>query len=303
MLDGRVKTMHPKITGAILAIRAKRRPHGLAERARHRAHRYGRRQPLSVRKNRRARRRHDRRSHRKYRYRRTHHDPLRRQELAGRRHRHLSRRLSHRFSSELRQFGVLSRETNGALAVDAFRVTADYDRAISARLSRDWPRTEAAARDARYQIAPPHVAALWRKPSPAGRALFHGNGNGIAGCEQLHGKELSYNNLVDLDACWQLVNEFAAPAAAIIKHTNPGGCGENASLAEAYRQALACDPVSAFGGVIGSIAKWMRKPPAKSRNFLWKPSPRRVLRRRADDPESQEKSAPRAESLRRSIRS
>jgi phosphoribosylaminoimidazolecarboxamide formyltransferase/IMP cyclohydrolase len=74
---------------------------------------------------------------------------------------------------------------------------------------------------------------------------------GIAGCEQLHGKELSYNNLVDLDACWQLVAEFSGPAAAVIKHTNPAGCAEHASLAEAYRRALACDPVSAFGGVIG----------------------------------------------------
>src|SRR6185437_15998929 len=82
-------------------------------------------------------------------------------------------------------------------------------------------------------------------------ALYGTRRVGIAGAEQLHGKELSYNNLVDLDACWQLVREFTGPAAAIIKHTNPAGCAENESLAEAYRQALACDPVSAFGGVIG----------------------------------------------------
>jgi len=74
---------------------------------------------------------------------------------------------------------------------------------------------------------------------------------GIAGAEQLHGKELSYNNLVDLDACWQLACEFAGPAAAIIKHTNPAGCAEQATLAEAYRTAYECDPVSAYGGVIG----------------------------------------------------
>jgi phosphoribosylaminoimidazolecarboxamide formyltransferase/IMP cyclohydrolase len=67
----------------------------------------------------------------------------------------------------------------------------------------------------------------------------------------LHGKELSYNNLVDLDACWQLVCEFSSPAAAIIKHTNPAGCAEQSSLAAAYRKALECDPVSAFGGVVG----------------------------------------------------
>ena len=67
----------------------------------------------------------------------------------------------------------------------------------------------------------------------------------------MHGKELSYNNLVDLDAAWQLAWEFAEPAAAIIKHTNPCGCAEQGSLAEAYRKAFECDPVSAYGGVIG----------------------------------------------------
>src|SRR5207302_467701 len=61
----------------------------------------------------------------------------------------------------------------------------------------------------------------------------------------------SYNNLVDLDAAWQLAAEFARPAAAIVKHTNPCGCAEGESLAEAYRKALECDPVSAYGGVIG----------------------------------------------------
>jgi phosphoribosylaminoimidazolecarboxamide formyltransferase/IMP cyclohydrolase len=81
-------------------------------------------------------------------------------------------------------------------------------------------------------------------------ALYSDRARGIAGAEQLHGKELSYNNLVDLDAAWALVGEFDAPAAAIIKHTNPCGCSEQASQAEAYRKALECDPVSAFGGVL-----------------------------------------------------
>jgi phosphoribosylaminoimidazolecarboxamide formyltransferase/IMP cyclohydrolase len=69
----------------------------------------------------------------------------------------------------------------------------------------------------------------------------------------LQGKELSYNNIVDLDACWELVSEFDAQeaAVAIIKHTNPCGAATGASVAEAYRRALEADPVSAFGGVIG----------------------------------------------------
>ncbi len=66
----------------------------------------------------------------------------------------------------------------------------------------------------------------------------------------MHGKELSYNNLVDLDAAWQLIGEFDAPASAIIKHTNPCGCAEGATLAESYRRAFEADPISAFGGVL-----------------------------------------------------
>jgi phosphoribosylaminoimidazolecarboxamide formyltransferase/IMP cyclohydrolase len=94
--------------------------------------------------------------------------------------------------------------------------------------------------DLRYGENPHQQAALYGRP-----------GVGIAGAEQLHGKELSYNNLVDLDAAYQLAIEFSGPAVAIIKHTNPCGCAEQASLAEAYRKALECDPVSAYGGVIG----------------------------------------------------
>src|SRR6185437_5471740 len=82
-------------------------------------------------------------------------------------------------------------------------------------------------------------------------ALYGRQGAGIAGAEQLQGKELSYNNLVDLDAAWQLASEFSGPAVAIIKHTNPCGCAEQETLAEAYRKALECDPVSAYGSVLG----------------------------------------------------
>src|SRR5262249_33689716 len=94
--------------------------------------------------------------------------------------------------------------------------------------------------DLRYGENPHQQAALYGHP-----------GVGIAGAEQLHGKELSYNNLVDLDAAYQLAEEFSRPTVAIIKHTNPCGCAEQDSLVEAYRKALECDPVSAFGGVIG----------------------------------------------------
>src|SRR6202011_5686090 len=74
---------------------------------------------------------------------------------------------------------------------------------------------------------------------------------GVANAIQLQGKELSYNNIVDLQAAWDLAQEFDEPLVAIIKHTNPCGTATGKTLAEAYRRALECDPVSAFGGVIG----------------------------------------------------
>jgi len=145
--------------------------------------------------------------------------------------------------------GALSLETKWKLAKKAFRTTADYDAAIAARLERqdstgplplDLNLRAAKLMDLRYGENP-HQAA----------ALYGARGRGIAGAEQLHGKELSYNNLVDLDAAWQLAGEFERPAAVIVKHTNPCGCAERDSPAEAYRKAFECDPVSAYGGVIG----------------------------------------------------
>ena len=143
---------------------------------------------------------------------------------------------------ELRR-GEISVDTRWRLALKAFRTTAAYDTAISARLSglpEDLSIRAPKLADLRYGENPHQSAALYGEP-----------GKGVAGAEKLQGKELSYNNLVDLDAAWQLVCEFSQPAAAIIKHTNPCGCGEQSTLADAYRQAFSCDPVSAYGGVIG----------------------------------------------------
>lgn len=152
--------------------------------------------------------------------------------------------------AELRASGKVSRETKWRLAQQAFQTTGDYDRAISARLAQvgTGPETLPPVLD----IRTPRRMTLRYGENPHQEAALYASGHaGIAGAEQLHGKELSYNNLVDLDACWQLVCEFSHPAAAIIKHTNPAGCAEQVSLAEAYRKALECDPVSAYGGVVG----------------------------------------------------
>ncbi|MGP8246617.1 MAG: bifunctional phosphoribosylaminoimidazolecarboxamide formyltransferase/IMP cyclohydrolase [Bryobacteraceae bacterium] len=150
---------------------------------------------------------------------------------------------------ELRASGELSAATHWRLAKIAFRATADYDAAISARLELE---DSASPLPPDLNLRAPKAMDLRYGENPHQKAaLYAARGPGIAGAEQLHGKELSYNNLVDLDACWQLALEFDQPAAVIVKHTNPCGCAEQATLAEAYAKALECDPVSAYGSVIG----------------------------------------------------
>jgi phosphoribosylaminoimidazolecarboxamide formyltransferase/IMP cyclohydrolase len=150
--------------------------------------------------------------------------------------------------------GALTPPTHWHLAQQAFLHTAAYDQAVSARLLQvDAEGKTVPAEDlpASLNISAPRALVLRYGENPHQHAALYKLGDtGIAGAEQLHGKELSYNNLVDLDAAWLLVQEFTGLAAAIIKHTNPCGCAEQATLAEAYRQALAADPVSAFGGVL-----------------------------------------------------
>ncbi|MGA2595529.1 MAG: bifunctional phosphoribosylaminoimidazolecarboxamide formyltransferase/IMP cyclohydrolase [Bryobacteraceae bacterium] len=145
--------------------------------------------------------------------------------------------------------GALSRETLWRLALKAFETTAAYDRAISARLA-GWNALPASLPEVLDIRAPRALDLRYGENPHQSAALYSNRQGGIAAAEQLHGKELSYNNLVDLDAAWQLVREFERPAAAIIKHTNPCGCAEFDSLAESYRKAFEADPVSAFGGVL-----------------------------------------------------
>jgi phosphoribosylaminoimidazolecarboxamide formyltransferase / IMP cyclohydrolase len=157
--------------------------------------------------------------------------------------------------------GGLSRATRWRLAKQAFATTAAYDAAIAGTLERiaeaPAPAAPAApdefALPATLRINFPLAQALRYGENPHQRAALYadGTGRGIAGATQLQGKELSFNNLVDLDACWELSQEFEEPAVIIVKHTNPCGAATGASVLEAYQKALAADPVSAFGGVIG----------------------------------------------------
>jgi phosphoribosylaminoimidazolecarboxamide formyltransferase/IMP cyclohydrolase len=146
--------------------------------------------------------------------------------------------------------GALSLETRWRLARGAFATTAAYDSAIVTTLET-LPPVESVAPVLRVSATLKNTLRYGENPHQAAALYTDGSGLGIANAEQLQGKELSYNNLVDLDACWALASEFSGTAVAIIKHTNPCGVGLGATVEESYKRALAADPVSAFGGVIG----------------------------------------------------
>ena len=127
-----------------------------------------------------------------------------------------------------------------ALAGDQFEATEE------GQLNDHYHLSLNKATDLRYGENPHQAAALYEirtRPATVESA-------GLATAEQLAGKEMSFNNYVDADAAWQLVCEFEATACAIIKHTNPAGVALGVTVEEAYRRALACDPLSAFGGIV-----------------------------------------------------
>ncbi|MDQ4011130.1 MAG: bifunctional phosphoribosylaminoimidazolecarboxamide formyltransferase/IMP cyclohydrolase [Actinomycetota bacterium] len=146
-----------------------------------------------------------------------------------------------------------------ALAVAAFRHTADYDIAVAS-----WMGSSTLPEKDTDDGFPSWVGASWRRATalrygenPHQRAALyttsgHRAAGGLAGAEQLHGKEMSYNNYLDADAAWRAVHDHDSACVAIIKHANPCGIAVSAAgdVADAYRRAHACDPVSAFGGVI-----------------------------------------------------
>jgi phosphoribosylaminoimidazolecarboxamide formyltransferase/IMP cyclohydrolase len=146
--------------------------------------------------------------------------------------------------------GRLSLERRKQLAAKAFACTARYDVAIStwfaARTEEGFPRQRASAwekvTDLRYGENPHQQAAYYAEAGAATHLL--------EGVEQLHGKELSFNNLLDLNSARELVEDFEEPACVIVKHNNPCGCALGQSGQAAYERAFACDPESAYGGVL-----------------------------------------------------
>ncbi|TDD61850.1 bifunctional phosphoribosylaminoimidazolecarboxamide formyltransferase/IMP cyclohydrolase [Actinomadura rubrisoli] len=152
--------------------------------------------------------------------------------------------------------GGFTLEERRRLAAQAFSHTASYDVAVASWFAGSYAPDETAA-EAQW---PDFLGVTWQRANvlrygenPHQRAaLYMGGGSdgGLAAAEQLHGKEMSYNNYVDADAARRAAHDFDAPAVAIIKHANPCGIAIGADLAEAHRKAHACDPLSAFGGVI-----------------------------------------------------
>jgi phosphoribosylaminoimidazolecarboxamide formyltransferase / IMP cyclohydrolase len=154
--------------------------------------------------------------------------------------------------------GSLSAETKWRLAQKAFATTAAYDSAIASTLERvsangAFHLEQTTGFPERLRLSFTKVSDLRYGENPHQKAAMYsdGSGTGVANARQVQGKELSFNNIVDLQAAWDLAQEFQEPVCAIIKHTNPCGTATGKTLAEAYKRALECDPVSAFGGVIG----------------------------------------------------
>ncbi len=154
--------------------------------------------------------------------------------------------------AELRESGGrVSPGTRERLAAVAFASTARYDAAIARWFA---PRAYGDGFPPRWASAYEKALDLRYGENPHQRAAYYSEVGApthlLAGVRQLHGKELSFNNLLDLDSARRLVEDFSDPACAIVKHNNPCGCALGRDAADAYRRAFACDPQSAFGGVI-----------------------------------------------------
>lgn len=159
---------------------------------------------------------------------------------------------------EALKIGGTTLEERQQLALAAFRATASYDMAVASWLGShseveipEWVgKSFERIRTLRYGENPHQSAGLYSEV---------GVTNGLANATVLHGKEMSYNNYVDIEAAWRAAHDHTEPAVAIIKHTNPCGIAIGSSISDAYQKAHACDSVSAFGGVIAANRKVTRE--------------------------------------------
>jgi phosphoribosylaminoimidazolecarboxamide formyltransferase/IMP cyclohydrolase len=143
--------------------------------------------------------------------------------------------------------GGFSAEQRKRLALEVFRTTAEYDLVIATWLGASEELPEWFGEIYRRE----HSLRYGENPHQAA-AIYRGPWDGIVGALQHHGKEMSFNNYTDADAAWRAALDHSAPCVAIIKHANPCGIAIAGDIATAYRAAHACDPVSAFGGVVAA---------------------------------------------------
>ncbi|MFH1508373.1 MAG: bifunctional phosphoribosylaminoimidazolecarboxamide formyltransferase/IMP cyclohydrolase [Candidatus Omnitrophota bacterium] len=152
---------------------------------------------------------------------------------------------------ELNQ-GAIKKETSRLFAAEVFKLTAHYDSAIAGYLGRKESKKECFPGDLTLGFT--KIQDLRYGENPHQKGAFYKqicNQAGLPSMMQLQGRELSFNNLLDLNSAWNLVQEFLKPAAVIIKHNNPCGVAEAKNLARAYQDAFKCDSLSAFGGIVG----------------------------------------------------
>lgn len=165
--------------------------------------------------------------------------------------------------AELKNNGEISKEKRFSLAAEAFKHTADYDSAIAGYLAEVNPAEQAEAKDLEddkavsfpeyFKIKGKKLQGLRYGENPQQAACFYGllgDGANVTNAKQLQGKELSFNNIVDANAALELVKEYDHTAAVVIKHTNPCGASEADDQLTAYKQAYEADAVSAFGGIV-----------------------------------------------------
>ncbi len=157
-----------------------------------------------------------------------------------------------RISKEIEKSSEISGKTKEQLAADAFNYIAHYDSLIDTYFQRVLHKNQfpnylnlsyEKKQDLRYGENPNQSGALYKDALSTG---------GLGNATPIQGKELSYNNMLDMDAAWGLVNEFDEPAVVVVKHTNPCGVAIADSLKEAFKRAYSCDPISAFGGIVAA---------------------------------------------------
>ncbi len=160
-----------------------------------------------------------------------------------------------RISEELKQNGAaVSIDTAKELAIEVFNSTARYDSAIYNYLNKTQITKENDKFPEEIRLEFTKIQDLRYGENPHQRAAFYKrrqSGAGLINLRQLHGKELSFNNILDLNSTWELLIEFKQPAAVVTKHNNPCGVAEDKSLALAYLNAWRCDSLSAFGSIVG----------------------------------------------------